>query len=124
MSVRCQNQMVTKVTEEEIMGLCNAKPLTTATSKCMVKCQMRQYNWVCEVQNHYNCEKEKFQIYNCRLNYSFQMTDNGFNGFQKANYLDYIKTTSLGSDKAYVEAAEKVVDLCKDMTSPIDAVDR
>lgn len=45
-SQKCKEQMVTKVTFDEIMGLCNAKPLETTSSKCLIECQMRQYGWV------------------------------------------------------------------------------
>lgn len=44
-SLLCQKQMVTKMTPEEITGLCKAKPLDTTSSKCLIDCQMRQYNY-------------------------------------------------------------------------------
>lgn len=42
----CQKIMPITGTRDDIMGLCNAKPLTTDYSKCLVECQMRRYKWV------------------------------------------------------------------------------
>lgn len=48
----CQNIMPVTGTRDDILGLCNAKPLTTVYSKCLVECQMRQYKWVYTIENH------------------------------------------------------------------------
>nr|AWC08441.1 odorant-binding protein 30 [Bradysia odoriphaga] len=72
-----------KVTEADRRGLCDANPLTTTGTKCLMDCQMEDMNWTND------------------------------KGFQKDKYLEFIKKTSLGQDKEYVQAAEKVAELCK-----------
>ncbi|XP_037031048.1 uncharacterized protein LOC119070698 [Bradysia coprophila] len=77
------NQAGIRVTEADRRGLCDAKPLTTTATKCLMDCQMGDLNW--------------------------------FNnkGFQKDNYLEFIKKTSLGQDRGYVQAAEKAAGVCE-----------